>query len=220
MTDILAAIDAAVGCQQCGCPLGASPSDDFCTSSCQEDWAAQHVEPLVGYREPWDRPWDFPGVGSDAHQMRRPPAPPEFRLPRSTGNLNADSRAARRALSAATTDEQRAAVQLRIVSLEERHREAEQAQTEAFRRAMEDMAPRVQAVIADMGEWFRRFGEALRPVTAELQRIGTIHKPESTDQRERALAVRRNRNTGPAPRGRAPRSLGRPATTPPGRCGA
>ncbi len=64
--DILAAIDAAVGCQQCGGKLDESVSDDFCGQECQEDWAAQHAEPLTDYFEPWDRPWDFPGVGTEA----------------------------------------------------------------------------------------------------------------------------------------------------------
>lgn len=64
--DILAAIDAAVGCQQCGAKLDESVSDDFCGPSCQADWHAARAEPLTGYREPWDRPWDFPGVGSEA----------------------------------------------------------------------------------------------------------------------------------------------------------
>jgi len=43
VTDILAAIDAAVGCQHCGGPLGDSPSDDFCSELCQATYAAQIV---------------------------------------------------------------------------------------------------------------------------------------------------------------------------------
>lgn len=43
MSDILDAIDAAIGCQQCGGPLGASPSDDFCGEGCQRTWAAARV---------------------------------------------------------------------------------------------------------------------------------------------------------------------------------
>ncbi len=64
--DILAAIDAAVGCQQCGGKLDESVSDDFCGQDCQQAWAAQHTEPLTDYFEPWHRPWDFPGVGTEA----------------------------------------------------------------------------------------------------------------------------------------------------------
>lgn len=79
--DILAAIDAAVGCQQCGGPLGDSPSTDFCSERCDLSWRARHVEPLVGYWEPWHRPWDFPGIGTEQHRSNRSaqpatPAPP------------------------------------------------------------------------------------------------------------------------------------------------
>lgn len=38
MTDIISAIDAATGCQQCGEPLGSSPSSDFCSEFCQGAW--------------------------------------------------------------------------------------------------------------------------------------------------------------------------------------
>ena len=66
LDDTLAAIDIATGCQQCGGPLVGSVSDDFCRPGCQESWHAARTERLAGYREPWDRPWDFPGVESDA----------------------------------------------------------------------------------------------------------------------------------------------------------
>jgi ribosomal subunit interface protein len=45
---------------------------------------------------------------------------PEFRLPRSSGDLSADWRAAEAAVRAAATDDQRAAVRLRMESLAER----------------------------------------------------------------------------------------------------
>ena len=38
--ETLAAIDAAVGCQQCGKPLAGSVSDDFDTEECQAAWHA------------------------------------------------------------------------------------------------------------------------------------------------------------------------------------
>ena len=44
--DILDAIDQAVGCQQCGGPLGDSPSDDFCSPEHQTAWHAQHADTL------------------------------------------------------------------------------------------------------------------------------------------------------------------------------
>lgn len=70
--DILAKIDAAVGCHSCaGVLADDSPSGDFCSAECQAEWHAAHVVPLVGYREPWYRPGDFPGVGTEAFR----PAP-------------------------------------------------------------------------------------------------------------------------------------------------
>jgi ribosomal subunit interface protein len=49
---------------------------------------------------------------------------PEFRLPRSTGDLSADWRPADAAVRAAVTDDQRASVRLRMTSLAERQRRA------------------------------------------------------------------------------------------------
>lgn len=62
----LAGIDVAIGCQQCGGPLDDSPSSDFCNDDCQADWHAARTQPLDGYREPWLRPADFPGVGTES----------------------------------------------------------------------------------------------------------------------------------------------------------
>lgn len=42
--DIIDAIDAVTdGCWQCGDPLGSSPSGDFCSEDCQEQWAQRQV---------------------------------------------------------------------------------------------------------------------------------------------------------------------------------
>lgn len=46
MTDIIDQIDAATGCQQCGKPLGRSPSADFCGESCQRTWTARRSVPV------------------------------------------------------------------------------------------------------------------------------------------------------------------------------
>lgn len=54
MTDFLDRLDEAIGCQQCGRPLGESVSEDFCSIACQTLWHRQHVEPLTTYHEPWD----------------------------------------------------------------------------------------------------------------------------------------------------------------------
>lgn len=59
MTDLqstLNAIDAATGCQQCEGPLGDSPSPDWCSQDCQEEYFASRSVALVGYREPYDLP--------------------------------------------------------------------------------------------------------------------------------------------------------------------
>lgn len=47
--DIISAIDAATGCQQCGNPLGSSPSSDFCSEFCQGSWHEKRVgiEPVA-----------------------------------------------------------------------------------------------------------------------------------------------------------------------------
>ncbi|MEU0467284.1 hypothetical protein ABZ215_25055 [Amycolatopsis sp. NPDC006131] len=50
--DIIDAIDAATGCQQCGGPLGESPSDDFCSDWCQGVWHEARAERLTVPREP------------------------------------------------------------------------------------------------------------------------------------------------------------------------
>lgn len=54
--DLIGEIDAAIGCQQCGGHLGASPSNDFCSPRCQAAWSAARVQPLTNYVEPYDLP--------------------------------------------------------------------------------------------------------------------------------------------------------------------
>lgn len=51
--DIVAAIDQAIGCEQCGRPLDDSPSDLWCSEGCQQAWQSARTTPLTGYREPW-----------------------------------------------------------------------------------------------------------------------------------------------------------------------
>jgi hypothetical protein len=48
--DIVADIDAALGCQQCRNPLGRSPSADFCTEECQRTWHGLRAAHVVGGR--------------------------------------------------------------------------------------------------------------------------------------------------------------------------
>ena len=47
MDDTLAAVGAAVACQQCGRPLAGSVSDDFHTEKCQAAWHAARTSQLV-----------------------------------------------------------------------------------------------------------------------------------------------------------------------------
>lgn len=81
-TDFLDRLDAAIGCQQCGGPLGDSPSGDFCGPDCQTRWFGQHIDPL-----PWAPdaarvyvgadhlavPLDEPGAGRTADDVRNGP---------------------------------------------------------------------------------------------------------------------------------------------------
>jgi hypothetical protein len=57
--DIISAIDTTTGCQQCGKPLGASPSADYCSEWCQRTWTARRSVPL---------PIEPKGPGMAAHQ--------------------------------------------------------------------------------------------------------------------------------------------------------
>ena len=50
--ETLAAIDAAVGCQQCGKPLNGSVSDDFDSEECQAAWHAARASRLVDCEPP------------------------------------------------------------------------------------------------------------------------------------------------------------------------
>lgn len=59
--DFLARLDAALGCQQCGGPLGGSPDPDWCGQDCQREWHAARTVPLPGVysggfpADPWPR---------------------------------------------------------------------------------------------------------------------------------------------------------------------
>ena len=50
LEDTLARIDVAIGsCAQCGGPRGDSPSDDFCSQDCQEEWWRARSTPDGAY---------------------------------------------------------------------------------------------------------------------------------------------------------------------------
>lgn len=113
MNDILATIDAATGCQQCGGPLGDSPSDDFCRERCRMAWYAAGVQILS------------PDEG------------------------------------------------------------------EAFRTF--DLS-----LFDNLRTAFEEFGRALMRMQAELAKISEVAAKPDMNPRERALHLRRTRNTGPA----------------------
>lgn len=188
MTDILATIDAAVGCQHCGGPLGDSPSDDFCGPDHQQAWHAERSDRLVGYREPWDDRIYRPA--RDAMSVL------DFRLPRQTGNLRADERALCRAVLAASTPAQVAACRLRREQLSER------------KTAM--LTETMEALTAPLAEAAQRFAEigrglfaALQPLSTPLASLAEAVKQDAGARQsvmERALQAKRSRGTGPAPR--------------------
>jgi hypothetical protein len=175
--DIFAAIDAAVGCQQCTGPLGDSPSGDFCSDDCQTAWHTERADQLTGYREPYEHPDGLPGIGSTFYSTTadRDPRPvpdiwltvipgvgvffavgqrPEFRLPPETADLAADWRAVRTAAVAADTDTQRAAVVLRAASLRTR---SNAVITDALRH-----------ITDGIGSALAQFAEAIGPVLASF----------------------------------------------------
>ncbi|SFJ91254.1 Protein of unknown function [Amycolatopsis sacchari] len=58
-TDTVAAIDEVIGtCNQCGRPLGESPSDDFCSENCQQVWRSANRVVMAGH-EVLDQVRDF-----------------------------------------------------------------------------------------------------------------------------------------------------------------
>lgn len=239
--DILDRIDEVTApvCGTCTEPLDpAGPSMYFCDDRCSDSWHRTQGEPLVGYREPWHRPGEFPGVGMDEYSTT-PETPSiaigggigfrvaqptitsslsmlrvewpvlEFRLPRETANLAADWAAARIAEHAATTVAQRAAVRLRLESLVARQRIANAERDRIMAAAFEPM----RSLINGMSAAFLDAARAMQPFFDGLRRAGVIDESSPADPRERALAARRNRGTGPAPRGRAPRSTGQASTS-------
>jgi hypothetical protein len=64
VADVVSAIDEVLGCQQCGGPLGESPSGDFCGPGCASAWAAERV----GAR-PGDVVAAFPALAEAAREI-------------------------------------------------------------------------------------------------------------------------------------------------------
>lgn len=122
-----------------------------------------------------------------------------WRLPRETGDLLGDWLRARHAAATATTDEQRAAVQLRMESLTARSDEALRPSVEAVKAAMEQMREAFDHV-------GRVWAEALRRAFPELVRAEQARR-QHADVPARALLARQARNTGPERRPRPPRRI-------------
>jgi len=116
--DFLTRLDAAVGCMNCERPLGDDAvSDYFCSETCSLCWASDRTTYHADYIDDTER-WspddlaDLEPVGWISPQV--------WRLPRSTGDLEADKLAVDHALELATTQAQRSACRLRLESLRER----------------------------------------------------------------------------------------------------
>ncbi|PXY27420.1 hypothetical protein [Prauserella muralis] len=69
VTDIVDAIDRALGCLQCGGPLGDSPSTDFCREACQRDWHTARADAAT------DTPVDVEAVHRLVTSAPLPPPP-------------------------------------------------------------------------------------------------------------------------------------------------
>lgn len=187
--DFLTRLDAAIGCQQCGGPLGDSPSGDFCDDECQRAWRSQNAEPL-----PWspDAALVYPGRDMATWSPDRRPectcsgtsirgcarwAPPEWRLPRSTGDIAADTRAWRRASDSARTDAQRAACRLRIEDIKTRN---------LAQHARDWTLPRSTG---DLGADFLAANRARRMATTDYRRAAADLRLEDLRRRQAAATA-------------------------------
>jgi hypothetical protein len=117
--DIITAIDAATGCQQCGGPLGASPSDLFCDQDCQAAWSAEQV-----------------GAPTTA----------DVALPPRTGNLRADYMIALLVRLTARSPEAEAAADARLSEVRADLEAAFTAIAEALRPAVEAVGEAFRAI--------------------------------------------------------------------------
>ena len=279
--DFIAELDAAIGCQQCGGPLDSSPSDDFCSPSCQTAWSAARTQPLTSYREPDDQPAHVANL-VELHSPETCISCVEGRRRRKaidaamaaalaygssyvvvdeiTGFL-VPSRNARRELLNERVQRNQEQVNrlsqmldgpIQIARVGEpadsggpnwhtigtarepvafgfdpATREGGGSIVAVHRRDGVDhmqailspgavvfppeFADRMRAVAEEVGQaWvdaWRDISEALVPIAEQLQRSGLIEEQPPTDPRERALWLRRNRNTGPSASARAPRTI-------------
>lgn len=222
--DILAKIDAAVGCHACGGLLADdSPSGDFCSAECQAEWHATHVVPLVGYREPWYRPGEFPGVGTEAFRS----APQQVEVSAGSGYARVSTSWGAEQSGYAfnpwpVIDWSRTRVHVDVdVDV------ADGSDAVALTFRVDDQAFELEGVQTrgwSIGyQWVDEVAEfiGVDPVVTpayERHRLGSWHVAEDVvpiddvvpTAQERALEARRSRNTGPAVRRRAPRRIDSP----------
>lgn len=123
--DFLARLDAAIGCMECGKSLAGGVSDLWCSESCSTRYASE--------RAPASRDYDYFAEVDEDESGWEPEdladlepvgwiTPPVWRLPRSTGDLEADQAALNRACELARTPEQQAACDVRQDALDVRQR--------------------------------------------------------------------------------------------------
>ncbi len=188
MTDILDRIDAAVA-EQCACGCGITlrpdgPSGWFATQDCQRRWADQNVhDPGDVYRRADANDWTIhrqPERNEPTWTAAADIAPGQM------VELRADGRAY--PVEAGRTYTLRVKLAFSAASFYDQMRAA-------FEHVNASLAPVV-----------RQAQECARDV---LESIAARNPEPPTDPRERALWHVRNRNTGPKPRLRAPKNLGR-----------
>lgn len=207
---ILGRIDAALGCQRCGRPLGPSPSDDFCNQRCQEAWHAARTVALERYREaadyqvlsgddragtgerPSDRPYDE-AIGNGFVT----PVRPCTRAYSTTNDLRIDL-----------------GITPQMVSRAERRLRDWEAALAQFRAAFTAHTERVIAEYDRLASAFDTLSAVAPlddlPAFGIGQPQGIVQDPETPTPQQRALELRRTRNTGPDEPRRAPRTIGRP----------
>lgn len=177
MTDIIDLIDQATGCQTCGGALGDSPSGDFCKPLCQQRWHETRAELFEGYESAEHEGFD--GLGWLFERVLRPSQPGDGPPYVHTVRSHPDGPS------------------FTVMSSSE--------QAAWFPASCDEFD-----MIILYGGSRQAMAAAMRQVAIDSARglpevIGTDQLP--TDPRERALELRRRRNTGPQQRQRAPRRI-------------
>lgn len=186
MPDILADIDAVItatsSCGQCGAALDTrAGSADFCGEGCQAAWAAARVG------APVQLDWLATLLGQLRFSRPAVPAPTHPPLTPPDWHNPAPLPAAQPALVGAWLTPELAAYYEALTA----------SVLESARRYLDELAPAI-----------REFAAQAERAGAQLMALGLIDEAEPTDPWQRAMWLRRNRNTGPTPRRqRAPRRL-------------